>query len=222
MNKPSILKSVSISEMLHMRDAGLSNAEIADKIGCSYNTVNRHIGKAPFVKPGRGRKKKANDTLGLPPVGEMPIIEIPHKSFAERCEEVLHKPDAEKKKFVLAENLVLPERTYAPDRDIHHFSVLPKVETAKEALLRVPDDPKPRTLADIAREAHERKLAEMATADAEDRTHIPELIAMFGSDAVTAWLKVSLYNMGIPDCRPMNRKKMLEMLKIMNAGGENV
>ena len=45
---------------------------------------------------------------------------------------------------------------------------------------------------------------------------------MFGPDAVTAWLKVSLYNMGIPDCRPMSRKKMLEMLKIMNAGGENV
>ena len=30
-----------------------------------------------------------------------------------------------------------------------------------------------------------------------------------------------LYNMGIPDCRPMNRQKMLEMLKIMNAGGAN-
>lgn len=218
MNKPSILKSVSISEMLHLRDAGLSNAEIADKIGCSYNTVNRHIGKAPFKK----RRVDNRKVKPLPPVGDKPIIEIPHKSFAERCEEALRKPDAEKKKVVLAENLVLPERTYAPDRDIHRFSVLPKVETAKEALLHVPEDPKPRTLADLAREAHERKLAEMATADAEDRTHIPELIAMFGTDAVTAWLKVSLYNMGIPDCRPMSRKKMLEMLKIMNAGGASV
>lgn len=52
-------------------------------------------------------------------------------------------------------------------------------------------------------------------------THIPELIAVFGQDAVIAWLKVSLYDMGIPDCRPMNRQKMLEALKNMNAGGAN-
>lgn len=217
MNKPSILKSVSISEMLHLRDTGLSNAEIADKIGCSYYTVNRHIGKAPFKKH-RVDNRKAKP---LSPVGDKPNIEISHKSFAERCEEVLHKPDAEKKKVVLAENLVLPERTYAPDRDIHRFSVLPKVETAKEALLRVPEEPKSRTLADLAREEHERKMAEMATAATEDRTHIPELIAMFGSEAVITWLKVSLYDMGIPDCRPMNRQNMLEALKLMNAGGTN-
>ena len=37
MNKPSILKSVSVSEMLHLREVeGLTNREIANKIGCSY------------------------------------------------------------------------------------------------------------------------------------------------------------------------------------------
>ena len=217
MTKVALIKNVSISELLHMREQGMTNAQIAQKVGVSNRTIINYLGRQP-----KGlRKKRECKAKPLPPVGENVIIEIPHKSFAERCEEVLHKPDTEKKKVVLAENLVLPERTYAPDGDIHRFSVLPKVETVKEALLRVPEDLKPRAPADLAREAHERKLAEMATADTEDRTHIPELIAMFGTDAVTAWLKVSLYNMGIPDCRPMSRKKMLEMLKIMNAGGAN-
>jgi hypothetical protein len=175
MNKPSILKSVSISEMLRMREMGLSNAEIADKVGCSYITVNRHIGRAPFKK-SRSDNHKASP---LPPVGDKPIPEMPRKSFAERCEEVLHKPDAEKKKVVLAENLVLPERIYAPGGDIHRFSILKNPETAKEALLHVPEDPKPCTPADLAREAHERKIAEMNAVGTEERTHIPELIAVF-------------------------------------------
>jgi hypothetical protein len=205
MNKPSILKSVSISEMLHMRDAGLSNAEIADKIGCSYVTVNRHIGKAPFRK-SRDDNHKAKP---LPPVGDKPIIEIPHKSFAERLAESYKKP-------VSIGTVKIPEKV---KEDIER-----KFENGvvTQQPLLIPAGEKPRTLADLAREAHERKMAEMATADTEDRTHIPELIAMFGPDAVTAWLKVSLYNMGIPDCRPMSRKKMLEMLKIMNAGGASV
>lgn len=218
MTKIALIKDVTISELLHLREQGMTNAQIAKKVGVTSRTILNHIGP----QPKKLHKKPGPKAKPLPPVGDKPIIEIPHKSFAERCEEVLHKPDTEKKKVVLAENLVLPERTYAPDRDIHRFSVLPKVETAKEALLRVPEDLNPRNLAVLAREANERKMAERATADAEDRTHIPELIAMFGPDAVTAWLKVSLYNMGIPDCRPMSRKKMLEMLKIMNAGGASV
>ena len=221
MNKPSILKSVSISEMLHMREMGLSNAEIADKIGCSYNTINRHIGRAPFVKPGGGRKKKGSDALGLPPVGDNPIPVMPHKIFTERCEEVLHNPDTEKKKATLAEDLVLPERTYAPDGDIRRFSILKKPETVKEALQHMHEDMNALTLADIARKAHQNAIAEISR-PAEDNTRIGELIAVFGEQAVATWLKVSLYDMGIPDCRPMNRQKMLEMLKIMNAGGANV
>ena len=212
MNKPSILKSVSISEMLHLRDTGLSNAEIADKIGCSYNTVNRHIGKAPFKK----RRVDNRKVKPHPPVGENPHPEMPHKSFAERLAESYKKP-------VPVGTVKIPEKVQddigkkldTPIREVADPSILPKPYV-------ITDDSKPLTLADLAREAHERKLAEMATTDAEDRTHIPELIAVFGPDAVTAWLKVSLYNMGIPDCRPMNRQKMLEMLKIMNAGGASV
>jgi hypothetical protein len=194
--------------MLHMREMGLSNAEIADKIGCSHMTVIRHIGKAPFVKPGRGRKKKESDTLGLPPVGNKPIPEMPHKSFAQRLEGSYKKP-------VSVGTVKVPEEVR---EDIER-----KLENGviTQQPLRIPADEKPCTLADLAREAHERKMAELKAVGTEDRTHIHELIAMFDPDAVTAWLKVSLYNMGIPDCRPMNRQKMLEMLKIMNAGGAN-
>lgn len=208
MNKPSILKSVSISEMLHMREMGLSNAEIADKIGCSYITVNRHIGRAPFVKPGRGRKKKDSDTLGLPPVGNNPLPEMPHKSFAQRLEESYKKP-------VPVGTVKIPEKV---QEDIEH-----KLEKGIviQQPLRIPADEKPCTLADLAREAHERKMAEMNTDGAAEHNRIHELIAVFGEQAVATWLKVSLYNMGIPDCRPMSRQKMLEILKNMNAGGAN-
>lgn len=202
MNKPSILKSVSISEMLHMREMGLSNAEIADKIGCSYHTVNRHIGKAPFAKPGRGRKKKESSALGLPPVGDKPVPEMPHKSFAQRLEESYKKP-------VPVGNVEIPE------------TVKEDIERKLEAGVALQQPLRP---ADLAREAHMKELEKTSTPYTtykEETSHIPELIAMFGPDAVTAWLKVSLYNMGIPDCRPMSRKKMLEMLKVMNAGGAN-
>lgn len=208
MNKPSILKSVSISEMLHMRAAGLSNAEIAEKIGCSYNTVNRHIGRAPFVKPGSGRKKKENDTLGLVPVGNKPIPEMPHKSFAQRLEE------SYKKAVPVGTVKVLEEAR----EDIEHK--LENDVVAQQPLL-IPADEKPCTLADLAREAHERKMAEMSAAGTEEHNRIHELIAVFGEQAVATWLKVSLYDMRIPDCRPMSRQKMLEILKNMNAGGEN-
>lgn len=217
MNKPSILKSVSISEMLHMREMGLSNAEIADKIGCSYATVNRHIGKAPFVKPGCGRKKKESDTLGLPPVGDQALPEMPRKSFAERLEESYSKHC---KDNGLTNSLETAEKFTMLKGDIPPEVVVENVE--ENSIVRIPAEEDPRTLADFAREAHERKMAEMKAVGTEDRTHIPELIAMFGAEAVTAWLKVSLYDMGIPDCRPMTRQKMLETLKIMNAGGAAV
>lgn len=210
MNKPSILKSVSISEMLHMRAAGLSNAEIADKIGCSYNTVNRHIGRAPFVKPGRGRKKKDSDTLGLPPVGDQALPEMPRKSFAQRLEESYGKYC---KDHSLANSLETAEKFTMLKGDI------PPEVVVENSIVRIPAEEDPRTLADLAREAHERKMTEMNADGAAEHNRIHELIAVFGEQAVATWLKVSLYDMRIPDCRPMNRQKMLEMLKIMNAGG---
>lgn len=212
MNKPSILKSVSISEMLHMREMGLSNAEIADKVGCSYITVNRHIGRAPFKK-SRSDNRKVKQ---LPPVGNNPLPEMPHKSFAQRLEESYGKYC---KDHGLTNSLETAEKFTLLKRDMPPEPVAKIVED--NDIVSTPAEEKPCTPADLARESHERKMAEMNAVGTEERTHIPELIAVFGTEAVTAWLKVSLYDMGIPDCRPMSRQKMLEMLRIMNAGGAN-
>lgn len=259
MNKPSILKSVSISEMLHMRAAGFSNAEIADKIGCSYNTVNRHIGRAPFVKPGRGRKKKDSDTLGLPPVGDQALPEMPRKSFAQRLEESYGKCC---KDHSLANSLETAEKFTMLKGDIPPEAVVENVE--ENSIVRNPADEKPHKIFAVRLEemgVPEKLTAYCYTGDPKDipedapiadlmRAHcidpekqygsgnvihkyktftspdgaaehnrIHELIAVFGEQAVATWLKVSLYDMRIPDCRPMSRQKMLEMLKNMNAGG---
>ena len=85
----SITQSVSVGEMLHMRNVlGLSNGEIAEKVGCSALTIRRAIGPHPEGKRRARRKKE----IPLPPVlGKMP--EMPRQSFHQRCEEVLGMPE---------------------------------------------------------------------------------------------------------------------------------
>lgn len=205
MNKHSILKSVSISEMLHMREMGLSNAEIADKIGCSYSTVNRHIGGAPFVKPGIGRKKKGIDALGLPPAGNTPIPEMPRKSFAERLEEAYGKYCEDNG---LTNSLESANKFTMIKRDGPIEPVAKIVDVPLSAPFA---DGEHVNAADLARMSHMQELEK--TKVSNDHTHIHELVAVFGEQAVATWLKVSLYDMGIPDCRPMTRQKMLEALK---------
>lgn len=178
-------------------------------------TVNRHIGRAPFKKSRSDNHK----VKPLPPVGDKPIPEMPHKSFAQRLEESYGKYC---KEHSLANSLETAEKFTMLKGDIPPEAVVEIVED--NSIVSVPAEGKPCTLADIAREAHMKAMEKTSppyTAYKEGPSPIPELIAMFGPDAVIAWLKVSLYDMGIPDCRPMKRQKMLEMLKIMNAGGAN-
>lgn len=200
-------KSISVAELMHLREVeGLSNGEIAEKIGCHINTVIKYIGKHPD-----GKRKKRKVRAKEPPktLSDFEAMKYERaKSFKERLEESYKRP-------VPVGTVKIPETVR---EDIER-----KLENgvAIQQPIRIPAEEKPRTLADFAREAHERKMAEMNAVGTEDRTHIHELVAVFGAEAVTTWLKVSLYNMSIPYCRPMTRQKMLEMLKNMNAGGAN-
>jgi hypothetical protein len=245
-------KSISVAEMLHMRnEEGLSNGEIAKRLGCTTNTVIRYIGKQPHgVRKPWGSNRKKDELPALSENTEVP--EMPRKSFAERCEEALGEPmvlhtlkhdyaarkEAEELSKKLENfspagqpkmhiNYLTPPKegwgddeeeemaeNAAPTREVQNPSILPQ-------RIRIHDDVQPCTLEDMARLAYERRTLENRKANADGNSHIHELIAIFGSEAVITWLRVSLYDMGIPDCRPMNRQKMLETLKNMNAGGAN-
>lgn len=242
--------SVSVAEMMHMREVeGLSNQEIAERIGATKKTVYRYIGAQPA---GLRKKWTRKDKLPALPAAEQALPEMPRKSFAQRLEESLGEPGALNKlkhdytarreveefskKLENFSPVGLHKKHYnyltppkegwgddeeeerdentAPTREVQNPSILPQ-------RIRVPEDVQPCKLEDLARQVYERKMSENRKANADGSSHIPELIAMFGSEAVITWLKVSLYDMGIPDCRPMNRQKMLEALKMMNAGGTN-
>lgn len=200
MNKPSILKSVSISEMLHLREQGLTNGQIADKIGCSHATVIRHIGKAPFVKPGRGRKKKGIDALGLLPVGDKPIIEIPHKSFAERCEEMRKRGEETGKKVTMTENLhkEIPKCSEADIARVAHRRALGF--PSPEYCIRFPAGEK-HTVCKVS-------------------DYVDELVAVFGWLTVRGYLRCRLYELGLThDAAVVDKDGLLEALKSIDKGG---
>lgn len=44
MNRERLSKSISMSELMQMRDSGMSNQQIADSLGVSYHTVLRYLG----------------------------------------------------------------------------------------------------------------------------------------------------------------------------------
>lgn len=43
-----LLDSVSMQELQGMRETGLTNREIAQRLDVSYETINRHLGRCPF------------------------------------------------------------------------------------------------------------------------------------------------------------------------------
>ena len=86
----SITQSVSVGEMLHMRNVlGLSNGEIAEKVGCSALTIRRAIGPHP---EGKRRARRKMEKPLPPPILEQ-VPEMPRQSFRQRCEEVLGMPE---------------------------------------------------------------------------------------------------------------------------------
>jgi hypothetical protein len=63
----SLLKTVSMQELQEMRDSGLSNAEIAQRLDVGYSTVCRYLGrgKSETRAPWGSLKEKAKD-VGKP------------------------------------------------------------------------------------------------------------------------------------------------------------
>ena len=53
-----LTREVSISEMLEMRDRGMTNKEIAQSLDVSYQTVLNHIGKMPRDMPDKSEDCK--------------------------------------------------------------------------------------------------------------------------------------------------------------------
>lgn len=212
MNKPSILKSVSISEMLHLREVdGLSNQEIADKLGVSYVTINRHIGKAPFRKHKGGRKKKEILPFDLPkpfPAGYEPITRV---SFKDRCERLLakteeHIQEAESMREQVAEHSeadiaraahmkAVGNPPSASDTKWHPESCAPTIgDIAEEHGIRLPDGAKPTV----------HKISD----------YVEELVTVFGGLAVRDYLRCRLYEMGMThDAVIVDRADILSALK---------
>lgn len=88
--RTSVTDSVSVGEMMHMRNVlGMSNGEIAERIGCCSLTVRRAIGPHPEGKRRARRKKE----IPLPPPVLDKVPEMPRQSFRQRCEEVLGMPE---------------------------------------------------------------------------------------------------------------------------------
>ena len=194
MRGKSLLNDISMQELSTMRENGMTNREIAEKLDVAYSCIHRLLGPRPDGMRAKPRRKEKP----LPTLPEKLVeVDQPHKSFAQRCEEILKRTD----------NVVEAVRE-------HHEEVKKMFEPGSAPVGEDVVSP-----AAVAREAHVKAIERINapyTTYKEERSHIPELIAMFGRDAVIAWLKVSLYDMGIPDCRPMKRERMLDALKILN------
>lgn len=76
----SLMREVSMSELLHMREDGMSNHEIAKALDVSYQTVLRMIGKQPS-----SLRKPAVRGFAMP-VNASPV---PEKEEPEACLAVL-------------------------------------------------------------------------------------------------------------------------------------
>lgn len=189
-------KSISVAELMHMREEEhLSNQDIAKRLGISTKTVYAYIGNQPkgMRKPWGSNRKKAE----LPALTEKTEVpEMPHESFKERCEKMAqrHGTLAERAAGMIEdEGTKQTLMTEMKKAGFQPFSPLPDVgESPVEAVQKIP----------VAR--------------IERTSHLPELVAVFGADAVRQYLRVALYDKGIPDCRTMTRADMLSALESLN------
>jgi hypothetical protein len=72
--KESLLKTVSMQELQEMRNSGLSNMEIAQRLDVGYSTICRYLGRNESLPraPWGSLKKKA--TTAEKPVQKQPVL----------------------------------------------------------------------------------------------------------------------------------------------------
>ena len=95
--------SVSISELLAMREQGLTNYQIAERLGVTYRTIVSYIGKQPKgLRAPMGSRKGTKPLMDAEPAKseeataeETPVLPE-RKSFSELLSEMQSHKAAEK------------------------------------------------------------------------------------------------------------------------------
>ena len=174
--------SVNISELLAMREQGLTNYQIAERLGVTYRTIVSYIGPQPKgLRAPMGSRK-----------GTKPLVAIEPEEVAESADGTSRKTFSE----MLHETRVY--EAAEKFREEHGIETDGEVETA---LLEHGDDATAAepaaTPAEIAREMHGRLMAgEVERCQESDVTAlIEELRLVFGVDAVASFLACRVWEL---------------------------
>lgn len=215
MKKQKITDTISVAEMLHMRNVeGMSNKEIAQRIGCAISTVIDHIGRQPREMTLKARKAgmlKFKREEPSTPVGEPTK---PHESFADLVARVKAEAAIEKNKKELGLSNAEPEP------EVMKAAVLEEkpAEQAKPepltddivfvrvhgTMYKIPLCAYEVIKNDVLKTAKHNEPAEALTANKERNTNdelhalVEELKVMFSPLSVLDYLKCKLYELGTP------------------------
>lgn len=182
MYKRSLEKSISISELKHLREEGLTNQQIADRCGCAYSGVHRLIGPQPD-----GLRKKYEYHKPLPPLTEEP--KTPVKSFTQRLEEVLAAETREKQ---MTEQILKDIPVAKPEPTavvVETVSVAPD-EVKEPENLKTPDAPETLSSPEIT------KLPEITPEAVRDSTLLSDMAMLFGLEAVKTYITLRAFELG--------------------------
>ena len=232
MKKQKITDTISVAEMLHMRNVeGMSNKEIAQRIGCAISTVIDHIGRQPremTLKARSAGMRKFKHEEPSTPVGEPAK---PHESFADLVARVKAEAAIEKNKKELGIGCMDDKRkelfnleqsipTLVGDdkreaivkahqlvEDIKQHETPPEAEAVKPAEQAKPE---PLMAPTTTPYTTYKEQTEKPT------SHIHELLAIFGADAVRNYLRVALYVNGNVHISYMEHDELLSALKTLN------
>lgn len=168
--------SVSVSELLAMREQGLTNYQIAERLGVTYRTIVSCIGKQPKgLRAPKGSRKGTKPLADIEPedVAESPV-DVSRKTFAEMLHEMRTHEATEK------------------FREEHGIEADCETETALPGLVETDVNP-----AEVARDVYGRLMAdkEESCQEADITALIEELKLVFGVDAVASFLACRVWEL---------------------------